>query len=49
VCVCVCVCSSVGFSVSLSLFWIFLCNFATALKIFFGLWVSPSLMVSVFL
>jgi hypothetical protein len=30
-----CVCSSVGFSVSLSLFRIFLCNFATALKIFF--------------
>jgi hypothetical protein len=30
-----CVCSSVGFSVSLSLFRNFLCNFATALKIFF--------------
>jgi hypothetical protein len=46
---CVCVCSSVVFSVSLSLFWIFSCNFATALRVFLGLWVSPSLLVSVFL
>ncbi len=33
----VCLSSSVGFSVSLSLFWIFLRNFATALKIIFCL------------
>ncbi len=48
----VCLSSSVGFSVSLSLFWSFLGNFATALKIsFWSVWASLclSLLVSVFL
>jgi hypothetical protein len=38
-----CVCSSVGFSVSLSLFRNFLCNFATALKIFLSVGLSLSI------